>query len=128
MSGAKVSMKNAKAEDKQPQVVILGRKDAVAKAKELVLAKLPIVGRLEILESEVGAVIGQKGKGIQELDQRAVAAERRRRDRRDRWSARGRAPFARLVALKGPLPPTLGVDRRGPRGPASDSRCGGGDL
>merc|ERR1719247_18215 len=73
MTGAKVSMKNAKAEDKQPQVVILGRKDAVAKAKELVLAKLPIVGRLEILESEVGAVKGQKGKRIQELEQRTGA-------------------------------------------------------
>merc|ERR1719421_2316419 len=73
MTGAKVSVKNAKAEDKQPQVVILGRKDAVAKAKEQVLAKLPIVGRLEILESEVGAVIGQKGKGIRELEQRTGA-------------------------------------------------------
>lgn len=71
MTDAKITVKNAK--DAQPQVVILGRRDAVAKAKMLVLAKLPIVGRMEIRESEVGAVIGVRGASVRELEQRTGA-------------------------------------------------------
>jgi len=73
MTDATVTVKNAKAKDAQPQVVILGRRDAVAKAKTLVLAKLPIVDRMEIRESQVGAVIGVRGAGVRELEQRTGA-------------------------------------------------------